>query len=197
MDIMYFRGSERIIICVIAGFSIWCGYSLFKLERVQSVTGGNFDATVGPLKISLKKVWPGVFFAAFGMLVLAVSVVTQASTQKTNADGSGETKYAFSVQLTDQLKTRLSVGANALAVLQVILRSSDAQDLKDVKLAALSGPLDQLKGDLIDAIFGDNSYVNYITASSVSGGLAGNTSLSEQDRKKYQDIDNILHVTAP
>ena len=207
MDIMYFRGAERVIICVIAGFSIWCGYSLFKLEdrhssaSSKSAVGGGFDATVGPLKVSLKKVWPGVFFAVFGMLVLAVSVITQATTQTSAGQGSVGTSnlatYDLGVSLSDPLRVRLSDGANAVAALQVVRHSGDAPDIKEAKLAALDPRLEQLKIDLIDAVFGENSYSKYVLANSVQGGLAANNTLSSADRRKFQDIDIVLRVVTP
>lgn len=74
-DLMILRGAERLLVVAIAGLSIVLGYHLFKIVPVDKDSRGEFKAL--NISIVVSKVGPGVFFAAFGALVLGLSVMTQ------------------------------------------------------------------------------------------------------------------------
>lgn len=69
-----FRGIERLIIVAFGGLSIYLGFRLF--DRA-SVTAGEMSAQAGSISLTLRKVWPGVFFAAFGMFILVISMLSR------------------------------------------------------------------------------------------------------------------------
>jgi hypothetical protein len=70
-QIMIFRGIERILTIVMGGFSIYCGWRLF-LQNILNDQKGEIKAA--GIYIKLAKVGPGVFFAAFGCIILSLSI---------------------------------------------------------------------------------------------------------------------------
>ena len=77
MDFLYIRAIERILICLIAAMCIWLGFSLFKIKKVTKDANGEFTIKTESIEVTLKQVWPGVFFAAFGMIVLVFSILSK------------------------------------------------------------------------------------------------------------------------
>jgi hypothetical protein len=69
------RMMERIIIAIGGIISIVLGYRLFRLVPTNNVSGGVLKGAL--LTISLSKVGPGVFFAAFGAFILIYGITTQ------------------------------------------------------------------------------------------------------------------------
>ena len=66
---VFFRGAERLFVVLSGALSIWMGWNLFKSNIVQK---GDGAVTVGNWKVELKQVGPGIFFAAFGDIILYV-----------------------------------------------------------------------------------------------------------------------------
>lgn len=72
MDIEIFRGIERLLIIIVGGISVVCGWNLFR-EGVISAASGEF---VGKgWKFSLQKAGPGIFFAFFGAAICINSAI--------------------------------------------------------------------------------------------------------------------------
>ena len=67
-DLVALRGAERLLIVAVAGLSIVLGFWLFKIVPTDTDSSGEFRAL--NMSIVVSKVGPGVFFAAFGALVL-------------------------------------------------------------------------------------------------------------------------------
>jgi hypothetical protein len=72
--IVMFRGSERLIIVIAAGFSIWLGYRLF--QALPTIHGSDGSLQLPSARVTLSKVGPGVFFVLFGVAVLWQAVRT-------------------------------------------------------------------------------------------------------------------------
>lgn len=70
---VFFRGAERLFVVLSGALSIWMGWNLFKSNIVQK---GDGAVTVGNWKVELKQVGPGIFFAAFGAIILYGSWAT-------------------------------------------------------------------------------------------------------------------------
>jgi hypothetical protein len=70
-DILFvlMRSMERLIIVVIGGVSLWMGWQLFlrmQLEEQQA------EVTWNNVSVKLQRVGPGIFFAAFGTILLGI-----------------------------------------------------------------------------------------------------------------------------
>ncbi len=71
-EVINFRAIERILAVIIGGISIYLGYRLFL--RIPEQKEG--EATIkfpGDISIYIARVGPGVFFALFGAMILAMS----------------------------------------------------------------------------------------------------------------------------
>lgn len=71
------RMLERIIAVLIGGVSIYLGYRLFLNIPVNTNQKGELE--LPGIKLTLSKVGPGVFFSAFGSIVVAYSLLTPIS----------------------------------------------------------------------------------------------------------------------
>ncbi len=69
------RMFERIIAVVIAGISIYLGYRLFFHLPFEHTNEGQIE--LPGVKVVLSRVGPGIFFAAFGSIILYFSLTTQ------------------------------------------------------------------------------------------------------------------------
>lgn len=77
--IFYFRGAERLLIVGAAAMSIYLGYKLF----IMGVTGkASLLVQYEKSKLQLINAAPGLFFALFGALVLAVAISRPAITSR-------------------------------------------------------------------------------------------------------------------
>lgn len=76
---------------IVAGMAcVYMGYRLFVLGHVEK--GGELKATSGRTHIHLKQVWPGVFFALFGVAIIAVGIYRGI---EINLPGSGTGKMSY------------------------------------------------------------------------------------------------------
>ncbi len=73
MDLITFRGVERLLVVLIGGLSIFLGYHLF-LSMPQQPDGEGKVVLPGGVSIYVSRVGPGVFFAMFGAVVLSLSL---------------------------------------------------------------------------------------------------------------------------
>lgn len=71
-NIALVRMFERILVVLFGGLSIYLGYRLFFHLPMEKRSGG--ELTFPGMKIVLTRVGPGVFFAAFGSVVLLYSL---------------------------------------------------------------------------------------------------------------------------
>ena len=67
-NIALVRMFERILVVLVGGLSIYLGYRLFFHLPMEKRSGG--ELTFPGMKVVLTRVGPGVFFAAFGSVVL-------------------------------------------------------------------------------------------------------------------------------
>lgn len=70
--LMMVRLGERILVVFIGGLAIYLGYRLFALVPTDNQSGGKI--TLPGFSVVLSKVAPGVFFAAFGSILLYQSL---------------------------------------------------------------------------------------------------------------------------
>ncbi len=104
MDMQSLRGIERVLVVGIAGLSIYLGYLLFRHMPERSDSEGKLILP-GGISIFLSRVGPGVFFALFGALVVALSLrspVQTATTFKKTTQMAGATQVEEGMSYSSQ-----------------------------------------------------------------------------------------------
>jgi len=98
-EIGVLRMLERILAVLIGGFSIYLGFRLFFHIPLDSEHSGSLE--LPGIKLVLTKVGPGVFFAAFGSVVVAYSLGSPVQTElqrKVTSGASGAVEQAGMVE---------------------------------------------------------------------------------------------------
>jgi hypothetical protein len=93
MDVEILRGLERIVAAIIGGGSLYLGYRLFKEIRSPRNSDGRI-LLPGNISIYVSRVGPGVFFAMFGTVILALSFLRPVQTSRTDAQGKAVSSYS-------------------------------------------------------------------------------------------------------
>ena len=142
MDPIILRSLERIIAVLIGGLSMYLGYRLFLNMREQPDSEGHFSLP-GGISIYLTRVGPGVFFALFGAIVIALSLYTTVTFRETSTastvefSGAGQTDDEEDRQGVEVERSQLKQDIFFLnRTLPSILPSDmSADEQVDVKLA--------------------------------------------------------------
>lgn len=97
MEIFFYRGVERLIICLGGIFFGYLGYKLF----LAGLTAGDSKLNVESktMKIILSGTGPGLFFMAFGAIILLTAILKGGVTM--GPDGGGVQTMQREVQLKD------------------------------------------------------------------------------------------------
>ncbi|HRB14881.1 MAG TPA: hypothetical protein PK224_03735 [Nitrospira sp.] len=190
MDIIYFRGAERLFIAFSGLTCIILGFALFRQTYSAVVSSPTeFAAKGGGFELTLRNVWPGVFFAAFGMIILVASVLTQIKTQGTSM-AEINTLYQSGGLPPSDTKSRAAV---AIAAIGQVLDTENKQP-PDIEIQRTKN-LSQLKTaqlDLVDVAYGEGSYTKFLELSSRSTDPKGFGTLSEEDRRFFEDLKTAL-----
>lgn len=172
MDLLEYRMIERIAIVFFGGLSIYLGYRLFQYSD-QAPGDGSFQFK-DVVKIGLKSVAPGVFFAMFGAWILYSSI--NARIEVGDSGGRGEPLAALSlveasVKLRN-LETRLN-DDDAVATAELIAAVAEIRGLLERQTGrvvagrdAFDGPID-IGGflDLLPGIATENAIADTGVAS--------------------------------
>jgi hypothetical protein len=121
-NIVVIRMLERILVVLFGGVSIYLGYRLFFHVPMEKRSGG--ELSFPGMKIVLTRVGPGVFFAAFGSVVLLYSLTnpisvktaaTKDASQVAQADASEKTstKPAHPARASNSVDEFEFIGAGA------------------------------------------------------------------------------------
>lgn len=206
---LLFRGIERIIIDLSGVLSICLGYKLFNTAMEAT---GDLEAGTEKIKLKMKRIAPGTFFALFGAVILTTALY--------NSLSLGLPLY------TDQLEQNKQSGvppqkADALAVNYVdnaplaIPNEQDIHAIQNIgKVFSLIrhyqpgagiSPLDkqtinssitellQYREILIDKIFGINSYQSYQSVATAGGkSTHAYQSMSASEKEKYDKILQLM-----
>jgi hypothetical protein len=81
------RGTERLMIVACAALSMYLGYRLFIFDVKDGVS--KLNAQVQWVKIAFSGVGPGLFFMAFGAIVLIVALMTGGASDQHGGSHSG------------------------------------------------------------------------------------------------------------
>ncbi len=104
------RMVERITAVVIAGFSIYFGYRLFFHLPFERTHGGQLE--LPGVKIVLSRVGPGVFFAAFGSMLLYHSITAEIKVSRVIHD-SGKEELTIDGANSDITRTSEFIGISS------------------------------------------------------------------------------------
>jgi hypothetical protein len=160
VDPITLRILERILAVVIGGLSMYFGYRLLVKEPNQSRSRGTVTLP-GGISIDLNRVGPGVFFALFGAIVVALSLyntITYIETPVNDPANSGGKKVEFiGVESTQQqigeperkLLQRDMVFINK--TLPTVLRS----DLSAEERAEIENGIENIKLDIMETFWDD------------------------------------------
>lgn len=125
------RMAERIIAVLIGGFSIYLGYRLFF--HLPFDTSQKGELVLPGVKIVLSRVGPGVFFGAFGALVLYYSLTTPVKIDKEGFVGAGmmpgQSGVAAAVAVTPQQRNKALTSIEMLNCAERMLRKESNEEL--------------------------------------------------------------------
>ncbi len=111
MDPVNLRAIERIVAVAIGGLSIFLGYRLFLNMPEQKEGTGKFHLP-GGISIYLSRVGPGVFFALFGAIVVAVSFHYAITYRETSETPPAKTDSAITGSAGTQTKSYSGLGGS-------------------------------------------------------------------------------------
>lgn len=143
-----FRAIERIIIIMLGGASMWMGWSLFR-NGIIPMQSGEFNSS--PFSFKFTKVGPGVFFAAFGMIILSLGLINEMGIKRhrEKEESKGNGVYDSSVS-TDEY-TYFGVG----------------QSNKNKKLIFSINSLNKLSDEMVNGCFSAIQIAEYKDALAV------------------------------
>jgi len=148
-DIVSLRLLERLIAVVIGGTAIYFGYKLFLMLPSQSDSSGKIQ--IPGVSVILTKVGPGVFFAAFGAIIVYQSLISPLKVETPHVKVSGALEEVRKVESTIDTgheaqkisKIRETIQMlNCLETIAVkktgLLRSDDVEEpIREAKIALL------------------------------------------------------------
>jgi hypothetical protein len=125
MSIEVLRGLERLAAIFIGGVLAYMGYRLFM--NIRSPKNGEGKVTLpGDISIYISRVGPGVFFALFGTVIIALSFVYPVHLSRPEA-GSESGKFDYSGFNPDMPMAPVAVTAKAID------HNAQKKTLKDIE----------------------------------------------------------------
>ncbi|MCG9770116.1 hypothetical protein L1D59_16070 [Pseudoalteromonas piscicida] len=120
MEVEIIRAFERLLIVFFAGASIFLGWHLFKIGVVSPQSG---ELSGKGFKFSLQKVGPGVFFSAFGAIVLSVALTNGLNIRESSNDDNSGKSEARNISLANTIQEsqikRITTAINTLDLIHV------------------------------------------------------------------------------
>lgn len=194
--LLYMRGAERLLIVFSGLVSLLLGYGLFRLSYTRGGRSvAEMTAKGGGFELSMKNVWPGVFFAAFGMIILVASVLTKLSAPGGPASASAEAgmglvTYQGGGLPPDDSRMRAS---KAIAAIDAVLAQEAGMDAdKTPNRTAIMSNLATAQNGLVDVAYGRGSLDRFYDIASKAKIPSEFEKLSQQDRVFYEDLRSVL-----
>lgn len=157
--VLWSRALERLLIVLIGGLSIYCGYRLFS---IVSTDVGELAAKGGSIQIRLLRIGPGVFFAFFGSAIVLFAMSQSMSVTTSDPQTGAEQRFqgAFpTVANTEARRQRIRTlsGLNRLAQ----TGRTTLLDGDQVVLSEAAQAIQPWLGSLVDAEFGEGAYAEW------------------------------------
>jgi hypothetical protein len=192
MEFVYFRAIERLFIVGSGLVCIVLGYGLFRLSYVHDGrSNAELVAKGGGFELTLKHVWPGVFFAAFGMIVLVASILTQLRVPAAvNPEpGQGVTYQGGGTPPPD---SRLRAISAIAAIGQVLAAESGGVAASGLQRETSMARLATAQIDLVDVAYGQGSYEKFLDIASKSKVPHDYAALPDSDKQFFEDLRTAL-----
>jgi len=160
-DPIILRILERIFAVAIGGLSMYFGYRLLIKEPDQSKSRGKFTLP-GGISIDLSRVGPGVFFALFGAIVVALSLyntITYTETITNNPTDSEQVVREFTgVGSSQELNgdTARELLQQDMIFINKTLPTVLRTDLSAEQQAGIEIDIERVKLDLMKTVWDDN-----------------------------------------
>jgi len=195
MSLSDFRGIERLVISMAGVLSIYLGYKLFL---VVSDSVGELEAEAGNNKLMIRRVGPGVFFALFGAVILALGIYSGLDMDKESGTADelqpGRVHYSYqsplkNLDLEDMLKYIQSI--NVILKTKYLGFPGEKNDIDNYHIAV--GSLEQLREVMIKKLYGAECYERYLeikVKSAKSEKYMDN--ISDKDMQCYNNINPLL-----
>ena len=192
MEPYLLRGAERILIVISALVCIILGYGLFKISYSRA-GGSNAEMTAKGVgfEITLRHVWPGVFFAAFGMIVLVTSVLTQLKIPGTSTAGPEAQVGSYQGGGIPPPNSKV-LTINAISAIGEMLAIEPLSAASDPKRSAIVSRLATAQVNLVDVAYGQGSFDKFTDIASRAKNPADFAAASKQDREFYEDLRTTL-----
>lgn len=189
MELFYLRAAERLFIVISGLVCIVVGYGLFRLSYTKA---GRSDAELvakgAGFELTLRHVWPGVFFAVFGMIILVVSIITQLKVPSSTGPDSASHGFIYQGGGLPPADSETRVRNAIFAIGEMLaVEPSGAAGNRPQRATAISR-LATAQIDLVDVAYGQGSYDKFTEIASKSRTPAEFTALPEGDRQFFEDL---------
>ena len=151
-----FRGSERLLIVIFGGISLYLGWNLFRrgvtIEQRAEFSKGNFSVT-------LQKVGPGVFFALFGAAILISATINTFSHTEPSNDGKS-TGVNIRYLLNNEDKNKLFSTVEALNTIISVSKKLNDSNFRTEKIRLQQSVirLIEIRSELLKSGMGEREY---------------------------------------
>jgi hypothetical protein len=181
MEVEIIRAFERLLIVFFAGASIFLGWHLFKIGAVSPQSG---ELSGKGFKFSLQKVGPGVFFSAFGAIVLSVALTNGLNIRESSKDeGSGQSKtrdFALANTIQETQIKRITTAINTLDL--IIIDNSSPYESHRMAVSAAIERLRAYRDALAMHEFSNEKVKEYFDCNESADGTC-------KTRKSYKEVE--------
>ena len=157
------RVIERILIILFGGMSLFLGFKLFSRIDNNEYNGDVEAKSGSDLYIKVRNVAPGVFFAAFGSIVLAISMQSPVvhSLNNSNGNPNEQLRHSFSI-LSDSEPELAKKAASIKLITDFYLENQKSLSKEELRLYQGAAVISKnMVRDIVDYLIGDGSYDLY------------------------------------
>lgn len=192
--LLYIRGAERLLVASSGLVSLVLGYGLFRLTYTRGARSeAEMVAKGGGFELSIKNAWPGVFFAAFGMVILVTSVLTQlkipGDVTATDLSKRADITYGMGGAGLDNNATKARkaiIAINEILLMEVGSAASSTPQ-RDEHIAALA----EAQVGLVDVVYGPGSFAHFNDITSRVKVPGEFEKMSKKDQVFFEDLRSI------
>lgn len=193
--LLYIRGAERLLIVISGLVSLVLGYGLFRLTYTRGAKSeAEMVAKGGGFELSMRNVWPGVFFAAFGMIILVASTLTKLSYPADAGAPAGAPMANVSYQGGGlPPEDSMPRATKAIVAIDAVLRQEAGSGAaSSPQRQALLAQLSAAQEGLVDVAYGKGSLEKFHDIASKARTPDEFARVPEKDRVFYEDLRSVL-----
>ena len=188
-----FRGSERLLITLFSGLTIYWGYRLFHHTLPSS---SEIAAGKGDFSLKLKRVGPGALFALFGASVMAINLSSPLTTGHPTDLPHGQGSYSYQtggtgIGPTSDMASRRIRAINVL----VATHGKGSAQFSTERVTDAAAEMELLKWELLDDITGRGSADRYRRLEQSLSAPEKAAVLSEEDATFMRLVEDLTRAT--